>query len=90
MGMELLGSSGCHLCHEARQMVEDALVDFRGLVSFCEIDIADDSELLATYGTRIPVLRYRESMLFWPFEPSEISNLLLHDPINAKNPEEAV
>jgi hypothetical protein len=46
------------------------------------VDIADDEELLALYGTRIPVLRDERSgcELNWPFTSAEIVGLMAERP----------
>ena len=45
---------GCHLCDQARPLVERETK--RRNLRFREVDIDRDSGLLATYGERIPVL----------------------------------
>ncbi|OIO55900.1 MAG: glutaredoxin [Alphaproteobacteria bacterium CG_4_10_14_0_2_um_filter_63_37] len=49
-GVVLLGREDCHLCHEARQVLE-----CMGL-TFSEIDIDTDPDLVARWGWEIPVL----------------------------------
>jgi glutaredoxin len=46
--------AGCHLCEEARDMLDDiaAQVDYE----LTEIDIRSNSELFETYRYRIPVI----------------------------------
>jgi len=74
MNTELLlyGTSGCHLCDEAQELLK-AL----GNVTWHEIDIADDDTLLARYATRIPVLaRPDGSEIGWPFGKDELRTFL--------------
>jgi glutaredoxin len=49
-GLVLLGKPGCHLCDDARVVLE------RVGASFAEIDITTDDNLHATYLERIPVV----------------------------------
>lgn len=52
--LTLYGKPGCHLCDEARAVVEAARRerDFE----LVEVDISRDAELQRTHGERIPVL----------------------------------
>ncbi len=65
---------GCHLCEEARAVIEVAAL---GLV-VNEVDISENPELMARYGLRIPVLVVagRKRELEWPFGPAELQALL--------------
>ena len=45
---------GCHLCDEARPLVEQAVRERGGTLS--EIDIDGDDALTRDYGLRVPVL----------------------------------
>jgi glutaredoxin len=49
-GLVLLGRPGCHLCDDARAVLERAGADFT------EVDITSDDALHATYLERIPVV----------------------------------
>ncbi len=72
----LYGTFGCHLCDQARALVEPAL-DRCG-AEFEEIDIIGDEELEARYGVRIPVLRHVDSNreLHWPFDDDGLQQFL--------------
>ena len=64
----LYGTSSCHLCEEAAALLQD--------LNLCwsEVDIAEDEELLQSYGLKIPVL-YRadnQTELCWPFSGNDI------------------
>ena len=50
IGLVLLGKPGCHLCDDARAVLE------RAGATFSEVDITTDDELHATYLERIPVV----------------------------------
>jgi hypothetical protein len=51
----LYGRPDCHLCDEARLIVEP-LVAEAGDVELCEVDIESDDDLFRGYLERIPVL----------------------------------
>lgn len=53
--LTLLTRPGCHLCDEARVVVEDVLGGFPE-VAFEERSIADDPALAAEYAEEIPVV----------------------------------
>jgi thiol-disulfide isomerase/thioredoxin len=52
--VEFLTRSGCHLCDEARPMVEKVVAAAGGEVQ--EIDIDGDDRLTRDFGLRVPVL----------------------------------
>ena len=60
--LTLYGKPGCHLCHEAREVVKRALMGRP--VHLEEVDIALDPALFARYGERIPVLELDGEVLF--------------------------
>ena len=51
----LLGKPGCHLCDDARAVVQTVLADHPDVV-FDEKSILDDPELLDAYAEEIPVV----------------------------------
>ena len=53
--MTLLGKPGCHLCDEARVVVQAVLADHPE-VEFDEKSILDDPQLLEAYVEEIPVV----------------------------------
>ena len=53
--MTLLGKPGCHLCDEARAVLESVLADHPE-VAFEEKSILDDPALLDAYVEEIPVV----------------------------------
>jgi hypothetical protein len=64
----LYGTSACHLCEEAESLLQ-SLDD----VTWHSIDVADNNELLARYGLRIPlVVRPNGDELGWPFDLSTL------------------
>lgn len=63
----LYTTSGCHLCETAEQLMMPALTA-RGY-QLERVEISESDELMARYGTRIPVIRRpeRQDELGWPF-----------------------
>ena len=49
----LYGKPGCHLCDDARAVIERVCTDLGE--SYVEISILDDASLIARYGEEIPV-----------------------------------
>lgn len=73
----LYGTVGCHLCHEAKALVEGLPEVERWCL--IERDIAGHDELYDRYGTRIPVLQRADDSreLDWPFETEQVRRLLV-------------
>jgi hypothetical protein len=71
--LQLLGTSGCHLCDLAEALLVQCLDMSKVEVEL--IDIADDEDLIALYGIKIPVLRCTQSqkVLCWPFDALAIN-----------------
>lgn len=69
-----LTTSGCHLCEQAKALLEQAS-EQQGLI-YTEVDIASDDALVERYGLRIPVLRLGQRELNWPFTLTEVQQLL--------------
>jgi hypothetical protein len=75
--LQLLGTSGCHLCDLAEALLVQCLDMSKIEVEL--IDIADDEgegeDLIALYGIKIPVLRCTQSqkVLCWPFDALSIN-----------------
>ena len=53
-GVVLYGKAGCHLCDDARAVVQD--VRSRRDFELTEVDVSLDPVLNARYGERIPVV----------------------------------
>ena len=70
----LYGTSGCHLCDQA----EELLRSFLGEDEFLLADIAMYEPLLERYGLRIPVLKRMQDdrELDWPFDPGMLGSFL--------------
>jgi hypothetical protein len=71
--IELLGTSGCHLCEEAQLIMLEVIE--QTAVHAMLIDIADHAQsdvLIARYGLRLPVLRINGRELDWPFSAEQV------------------
>lgn len=77
MALALLGTSGCHLCEEAEAIVDEVLKMAPGAYDLTLIEIADDPDLMEAFALQIPVLRWGESCLNWPFTADDVVNFLL-------------
>ena len=53
--VELMGKPGCHLCDDARVIVNAVLDEFAG-VDFLERNILEDAEMFETMKNDIPVV----------------------------------
>ncbi len=78
----LFGTSGCHLCEEAEEIINS--VSDKIAINVESIDIAIQEQWQQQYAIRIPVLYYPEtkSELGWPFTQDQVQtfiNELSHD-----------
>ena len=73
--LTLYTTAGCHLCEQAVEVIRGALDAPRALR---QVEIADEPELLARYGVRIPVLAVagRTEELGWPFDVAAVRAFL--------------
>ena len=76
MALALLGTSGCHLCEEAEAIVDEVLKMAPGVYDLSLVEIADDPDLMEAYALQIPVLRWGERCLHWPFTADDVANFL--------------
>lgn len=69
----LYSSLGCHLCEQAKVLIEPLLDG--GPWQLQEVDIIESQELVQQYGTSIPVLcnPAKPQELKWPFSAEEVS-----------------
>jgi glutaredoxin len=51
--VRLLAKPGCHLCDDARAVIEAVCADLG--VTYDEVDVTADPELMRQYGEEIPV-----------------------------------
>jgi len=71
----LLGTSGCHLCDIAEQLLRQ----FQAVqpVSYQQVDIADfDEALMMEFATTIPVILTPSKRLNYPFSVLDLQQLL--------------
>ncbi len=74
----LYGTEGCHLCDEARDLIDVVLSHQGKSINYPYIDIADDDQLLELYGESIPVIKATESSkkIGWPFDDRKLIEFL--------------
>jgi hypothetical protein len=73
----LLGTSGCHLCEQAEEIMEAyRQSDDKWIIEI--VDIAEQEQWQALYATRIPVLYSQEtgSALGWPFDLLQLTQFI--------------
>ncbi len=69
----LFSTAHCHLCEMAQALVLQATSE----IDLTVIDIADNDDLLADFGVRIPVLQKPDkSELGWPFNAEDVLKFL--------------
>ncbi len=79
LALTLYTTSHCHLCEEAEAMLISLAKDHD--ITWRSIEIADNNQLLETYGTTIPVIQLTGSRteIKWPFGAEEILALIKAD-----------
>jgi len=70
----LFSTDHCQLCERALDLLL-TLPELNGR-TLTVVDVADDDELLARYGERLPVLRLAGAELDWPFDAAAVRTLL--------------
>jgi hypothetical protein len=75
----LLGTSGCHLCDDAKRQIEALGQSLSVTIPLYERDISESAELVEHFGLRIPVLLNpnRGEELDWPFDPERLTDWVL-------------
>ena len=73
--LQLLGTSGCHLCDLAEALLVQCLDMSKIEVELIDIADGEGEDLIALYGIKIPVLRCTQSqkVLCWPFDTLAIN-----------------
>ncbi|MET0976308.1 MAG: glutaredoxin family protein [Leifsonia sp.] len=70
--LTLIGKPGCHLCDDARSVVEAAMAEFPD-AALEELSILDDDVLRARYAEEIPVLLIDGRMhAYWRIDPERL------------------
>lgn len=83
MRLTLVGKPGCHLCDDARTVVQQVLADLENetrapAVSMTEVSILDDAELHERFVEEIPVLLIDGRVhTFWRIDPVRLRRALL-------------
>ena len=74
--LNLYTTSHCHLCDEAKKLIND--LPNHDTIQWVEIEIAENEELLRDYGLRIPVLERPDisQELWWPFNAADLKEFL--------------
>ena len=81
--LTLIGKPGCHLCDDAREVVqavmaEIAATDAPQRIVFDERSILDDDELRARYAEEIPVVLIDDVVQnYWRIDPVRLKTALL-------------
>lgn len=72
----LFGTSACHLCELAEELILVSLV--LGSYELRKVDIASEDDLLNKYGMFIPVLEQegKAEALYWPFDKEKLLDFL--------------
>jgi len=72
----LYGTSACHLCELAQEMLLSQL-KAGGVFTFDTVDISESDDLFQRYGLLIPVLRHPDGQeLNWPFSQEQLALFL--------------
>ena len=75
----LYTTSGCHLCDLADSILQRLAQQYP--VTIITTEIADNDQLLADYGIRIPVVQFADmTELAWPFNNVDIETRLKQQP----------
>ena len=79
ISLTLLTKPGCHLCDDARAVVNQALLDFAEInsagvqVELEELNILEDPKLLERYAEEIPVLQINgETHGYWRIDKERL------------------
>lgn len=72
-------TAGCHLCDEAKAILQGTLNP--AFFTIEEVDIAQNDVLIERYGVRIPVIKQAatDRELGWPFTPTDLVDFLSED-----------
>ncbi|WP_207454471.1 glutaredoxin family protein [Desertivibrio insolitus] len=71
----LVGKPGCHLCDDARQVVQRVSAGFE--TSYEELSILDDETLFEEYAEEIPVVLINDRVhTIWRVDPTRLTAAL--------------
>ncbi len=84
--IDLIGKAGCHLCDDARMVINAVLGEFQSIhrgvarhiaIQYKEHDIMVDEELAAKYSDEIPVLLINGKVHnYWRIDPDRFRGAL--------------
>jgi len=81
--LTLVGKPGCHLCDDAREVVQAVVAEVEATdaaprIAFDERSILDDAALAGRYAEEIPVVLIDGEMHdFWRIDPVRLKTALL-------------
>ncbi|WP_111719605.1 glutaredoxin family protein [Homoserinimonas sp. OAct 916] len=81
--LTLVGKPGCHLCDQARVVIEQVLAELVGhpnapALALTEVSILEDAELHARFVEEIPVLLINGRVHnYWHIDPERLRAALL-------------
>ena len=81
--LTLIGKPGCHLCDDAREVVQAVVAEVEATdaaprIAFDERSILDDAALARRYAEEIPVVLIDGEMHdFWRIDPVRLKTALL-------------
>ena len=81
--LTLIGKPGCHLCDDAREVVQAVMAEVQAMdaapsIALEERSILDDAALAARYAEEIPVLLIDgEVHNYWRIDPVRLKTALL-------------
>ena len=80
MQLTLLGTQGCHLCHEAEAILLTFIETSTESYQLQLVDIAYNHQLMDSFATKIPVLLadHIDHHLAWPFNLEAINCFVIN------------
>jgi hypothetical protein len=86
VSLTLIGKPGCHLCDDARLVVNTVIAEFKSAhtgvnasvqVQLDELNILEDETLFAKYSEEIPVLLINDKVHnYWRIDPVRLRDAL--------------
>ncbi len=72
-GITIVGKPGCHLCEDARAVVDAVVAELGGGVPIAELSILDDPVLHERYWDEIPVVLIDDRVhTIWRVDPQRL------------------
>ena len=83
ISLTLFTKPGCHLCEEAKTVVDSVLSQFKSQhsaespIELTEVNILEDQALLEKYGAEIPVLQINgQTHAYWRIDAERLTETL--------------